>query len=287
MVKIVPGLLCLLAVLLTASSEGFALTREEVITRARSYVDIGWRCGPRNARREFNLLEPRRNYLGVTYNWGGFDSPELFLKKIRLGIVGGNHRKYCGNHLCRREDFAGLDCSGFVSRTWGTRRLSTQALPLIAIKILRNLLKPGDILNSHQKHVVLFDTFDDEGQMWIYESSSWVRQKGSPPAGVVYRPVDLGDDYVPRRFYKFIKLGDTVRTERPVLARERLKGGKRWTIPADTKGTIVQGPEFPFKPKDKKIPANVCYRVKYENGKEGWSILRDLLLIKEAESSQG
>jgi len=266
---------------LAAGTPGLALTRDDVMARARAYVELDWECGPRNAGSEFNLLEPGKRYSGVTYNWGGFDSLDQFLGKVGGGAVAGNYKKRCGENLCVRFDFAGLDCSGFISRCWEVPRYSTQALPAIAIKIPRRLLRPGDILNSKKKHVVLFDRLDEEGQMWVYEASSFVRQKGAPLAGVAYRAVDLGDEYVPRRFYKFIDAGDRVRTERPVPARAKLKGGKTWTIPAKTAGTVVQGLEFRGTPAAAGALAEVWYWIRYDNGREGWSTLQGLILVEE------
>jgi hypothetical protein len=259
------------------------VTREEVIACARSFVDLDWRCGRRNANSQYNQLQPGKSYSGVSYNWGGFDQPRDFLDKVESGKVAGNYRKRCGNRLCIRSDFAGLDCSGFVSRCWQVRRYSTTALPAIAIKIPRRMLKPGDILNSRNRHVVLFDSFDEEGQMWVYESSAWVRQKDAPPAGAVYRTVELGDAYVPRRFYRFIRIGDRVRAERAVTARERSMGGNRRTVPAKTAGTIVKGPEFKDGPPSDAAPSDVWYCIAFDNGTEGWCTLRDLILIEEAK----
>jgi hypothetical protein len=267
-----------------SQNSAWPITRDEVIQTAKSFVDLDWRCRRYNASREYNLLEPGKSYLGVSYNWGGFDLPSHFLKKVESGKVAGNYKKRCGDQLCVRYDFAGLDCSGLVSRCWQVRRYSTLALPVIAIKIPRKLLKPRDILNSRKKHVVLFDNYDEEGQMWAYEASAWVRQQGAPPAGVVFRTVDLGDEYVPRRFYKFINLGDRIRIERAVIARERFKGGKRWIIPAITTGTISKGPEFRDKSPSEKTPSDIWYFIDYDNGKRGWSTLRDLILIEEVKS---
>jgi len=259
------------------------ITRDEVMERAKTFVEIDWQCRPYNASREYNLLEPGKSYLGVSYNWGGFDLPSEFSKKVRSGKVAGNYKKRCGEQLCVRFDFAGLDCSGFVSRCWQVRRYSTLEFPIIAIKIPRKLLKPGDILNSRNKHVLLFHSYDSEGQMWAYESSAWVRQQGAPPAGVVFRSVDLGDEYVPRRFYKFINPGDRIRTARAVVARERFKGGKQWVIPARTTGTISNGPEFKESAHSDTKPSDVWYFIDYDNGKQGWSTLRDLILIEEGK----
>ena len=119
--------------------------------------------------------------------------------------------------------------------------------------------------------------------MWAYESSAWVRQQGAPPAGVAFRTVDLGEEYVPRRFYKFIDMGDRIRTERAVVAREKFKGGKRWVIPANTSGTISKGPEFKEKARSDTKPSDVWFFFDYQNGKRGWSTLRDLILNEEAE----
>ncbi len=262
--------------------DAWPITREEVIARARSFVEIDWKCGRNNANRQYNQLEPGRSYSGVSYNWGGFDLPGDFTDKVKSGKVAGNYRKRCGKILCVRYDFAGLDCSGLISRSWQVQRHSTASLPAISIRIPRKLLKPGDILNSRNKHAVLFDSFDEEGQMWVYESSSWVRQRGAPPAGVVYRTVDLGEDYVPRRFYKFIRIGDRVRTRHAVAVRERLRGGKSRPIPWKTGGTIVKGPEFRDRPSSAGKPSDVWYNIEFDNGSKGWSTLRGLVLVEEA-----
>jgi hypothetical protein len=261
----------------------WSITREEIISCAKTFVGLDWSCGRKNANPQFNQLQPGKSYNGVSYNWGGFDQPRDFLGKIESGKIAGNYKKRCGKKLCIRNDFAGLDCSGFISRCWQVRRYSTQAFPAIAIKVPRKMLKPGDILNSRNKHVVLFDSFDEEGEMWVYESSAWVRQKGAPPAGVVYRTVNLGDEYVPRRFYKFIHIGDRIRTERPVTARERFGGGKRRAVPEKTAGTLIKGPEFKGKASSETAPSEVWYFIAFDDGTKGWCTLRDLILIEEAK----
>jgi hypothetical protein len=57
--------------------DAWPITREEVIARARSFVEIDWKCGRNNANRQYNQLEPGRSYSGVSYNWGGFDLPGI------------------------------------------------------------------------------------------------------------------------------------------------------------------------------------------------------------------
>ncbi|MFJ8038906.1 VCBS repeat-containing protein [Kitasatospora sp. NPDC096147] len=54
------------------------------------------------------------------------------------------------------------DCSGYVSMAWHTgTSYSTRTLPGVATEIPRSQLKPGDILNSFEDHVILFEKWDD------------------------------------------------------------------------------------------------------------------------------
>ncbi|TRZ90959.1 hypothetical protein D4R89_03630 [bacterium] len=265
--------------ILAVSGYAEALTREEVIENASMYATVKWFCAKNNARKDYNLLTPGKQYRGVPYNWGGFDSTENFLKKVKKGVVAGNYRKMCGSNLCIRQDFAGLDCSGLVSRSWKIDRYSTKTFPNITIKVPRELLRPGDILNSQNKHVMLFDKFDDENQMWVYEAAYWVRAKGSPPAGVVYRSVDAGDDYVPRRYYKFIKPGERIKTDKTIVALHRLDGKGKFYIPAGTAGEILKGPTIRGKSRKSGMPSDVWVYVIFNSGKEGWATIRNLTLV--------
>lgn len=64
------------------------------------------------------------------------------------------------------------DCSGFVSMCWHTKTpgYSTRTLPDIAKQIKWSSLKRGDIVNSYDNHVMLFDKWsNDEGYIWIYD----------------------------------------------------------------------------------------------------------------------
>ncbi|MBU1711787.1 MAG: hypothetical protein KKD47_01660 [Proteobacteria bacterium] len=265
--------------LLTASGYAENPTRDEVIANASMYSNLKWFCEKKNARKDYNLLTPGKMYIGVPYNWGGFDSTDKFVKKVEKGVIAGNYKKKCGSKLCVREDFAGLDCSGLVSRSWEISRYTTRTFPGISIKIPRELLRPGDILNSENNHVVLFDKFDEDNQMWVYESAAWVRIRNAPPAGVVYRPVDLDNEYVPRRYYKFIENGDRVKTDKTIVALLKLDGKKKIYIPAGTTGEIVKGPAIRSKARKSRTPSDVWVYVKFGNGKEGWVTIRHLALV--------
>ena len=53
---------------------------------------------------------------------------------------------------------AGVDCSGFVLRSWGWRgaRHTTSSLANVTTAIALEDLRPGDILNDAGSHVRLF-----------------------------------------------------------------------------------------------------------------------------------
>jgi hypothetical protein len=263
----------------TGAGHAEGISREKVIEKASTYANLTWLCTKKNAKKDYNLLTPGKQYKGVPYNWGGFDSEDKFVKKVKSGVVAGNYKKRCGDQLCIRQDFAGLDCSGLVSRSWGTGRYTTTTLPGISIKIPRELLRPGDILNSEKEHVMLFDRFDEENQMWVYEAAAWVRVKSAPPAGVVYRSVDLDDDYMPRRYYKFIEPGERIRTDRTIIALRQINGKHKIYVPGGVKGKIVKGPTLSSKGRRSQAPTDVWVYIIFDNGSEGWAAIRHLTLV--------
>ena len=255
------------------------LTRDAVIANASLYANLTWVCTKKNAKKDYNLLTPGKEYRGVPYNWGGFDSPDRFVNKVEKGVIAGNYKKRCGTTLCIREDFAGLDCSGLVSRSWEIDRYSTATFPFISIKIPRELLLPGDILNSRNNHVMLFDKFDDDNQIWVYESAAWVRNKNAPPAGVIYRTVDTDAEYVPRRYYKFIAKNDRIKAEKTIVVLHQLNGRKKFYVKAGATGEILKGPAVRSKAQESRAPSDIWVYVKFNSGKEGWAAIRHLTLV--------
>jgi cell wall-associated NlpC family hydrolase len=67
--------------------------------------------------------EKEGTYESVSYNWGGFDTILEYNKKILSKIKAGNvNLKQSPLLSCA----AGVDCSGFISRSWGfTGKLGT------------------------------------------------------------------------------------------------------------------------------------------------------------------
>jgi hypothetical protein len=96
----------------------------------------------------------------MPYQWGGFDTPEMFLSKIAAGRKAGDIadpvKRQFGD-AATSSDACGIDCSGFISRCWNlTSPYSTAELPGICAPLKTWFhLSAGDIL-LNDKHVVLF-----------------------------------------------------------------------------------------------------------------------------------
>lgn len=260
-----------------------AITRDQIVSTAAEYAAINWLCSKRNAHRHYNDLLPGTRYNGLSYNMGGFDSLPRFEQKVRRGNIAGNVKRRCGKWLCIRRDFAGIDCAGFVSRCWGIIQYSCPTLSNISIVVPPGDLQPGDILNSENKHVMLFDRFDEDGESWVYESVAWLRIKHSPPAGVAHRSVDWDQSYVPRRFYQFIRIGDRVKTLRRQTLYYRPGLKARSVVPRLAKGRITDGPVADGNP-EHSIVGSVWYKIRFDNGKIGWCPIRHLSLTHESDS---
>jgi hypothetical protein len=149
---------------------------------------------------------------GIPYQWGGFDTPLTFDRKLKAGFYAGDvyteskrSKLYAGvsSRAC------GVDCSGFVSRCWKLARpYSTRELPLISHRLNSfGELQPGDIVNKHNVHVLLFERFLDKDKKYFmaYET-------GSPPSWKVLRHAisvkylkNLG--YLPYRYKNLVKDG--------------------------------------------------------------------------------
>lgn len=114
----------------------------------------------------------------MPYQWGGFDTPESFLKKIAAGKKAGdiaNDQKRQLGDRGTSSDCCGIDCSGLISRCWNlSRPYSTSEMPLIC-KALSSWdeLRTGDIL-LNEKHVVLFVKWNVPGkELAAYEAGPY------------------------------------------------------------------------------------------------------------------
>jgi hypothetical protein len=160
------------------------LSRQSVIETAFAFESIRWKVTPANYGSDpdtvctgFQRIR-RPGYLhgklgqearGIPYCWGCHGSLSQIRAKFDKGVLAGN--------VCTRNnprtDVAGVDCSAFVSATWGlAQHFTTLAIPTIA-KPLPNAwdMLPGDALNKPGSHVVLFLRFTQDKKAEVMEAS--------------------------------------------------------------------------------------------------------------------
>lgn len=107
---------------------------------------------------------------GVPYCWGCFGTLAQFQRKVERGVLAGN--------VCTRDDprrdVAGVDCSAFVSATWGlSRHFTTRDIPGITQELGNPWdLKPGDALNKAGSHVMLFVRFTPDRKAEVLEAAT-------------------------------------------------------------------------------------------------------------------
>ncbi|MES2708178.1 MAG: hypothetical protein V4726_16410 [Verrucomicrobiota bacterium] len=180
----------------------------EVMETARRYASHKWRGTAANVRHGTDsagiridtpdvtfqrtgampgFWAPGVETFGIPYQWGGFCTPEEFDRGIARGLAAGD--VYTGEKRRLLDDAVsreavGIDCSGYVSRCWklprsfSTRELASLCDPLPSWEDLR----PGDVLNTWNSHVILFSGWMDaeHRQLSFYET-------GGPPDWKVIR----------------------------------------------------------------------------------------------------
>ena len=118
---------------------------------------------------------------GIPYQWGGFSTIEEFEAGLRSGKAAGD--VYTDAKRSMLDDAVsteavGIDCSGFISRLWKLpRSYSTRELPGLCDEIPWTQLKPGDILNTHNAHCLLFAGWNDTGNVELLAFET-----GCPPS---------------------------------------------------------------------------------------------------------
>ncbi len=159
--------------------------RQQVIEAAFAFEGIQWLLTPQNYGRDpdtactgFSRIR-RPWYLegkvgqqvrGVPYCWGCHGSLAQFRANVERGTMAGN---VCTRNA-PRADVAGVDCSAFVSATWGLSvHYTTAAIPAIAKPVDNPWdLRPGDALNKPGSHVMLFLRFTPDRKAEVMEAST-------------------------------------------------------------------------------------------------------------------
>ncbi|MBR0800701.1 hypothetical protein JQ615_35605 [Bradyrhizobium jicamae] len=159
--------------------------RQQVIETAFAFEGVQWLVTPQNYGADpdtscsgFNRIR-RPWYLqgkmgqqvrGVPYCWGCHGSLANFQALMQRGVKAGN---VCTKNE-PRNDVAGVDCSAFVSASWGLSvHYTTAAIPAIAKPVSDPWeLRPGDALNRPGSHVMLFLRFTPDRRAEVMESST-------------------------------------------------------------------------------------------------------------------
>lgn len=198
------------------------LTRAKILQTAAAFAGIRWTVLPNNYGPEedklcsgFNGRIRRPMYMigkqaqqvqGVPYCWGCQGSLPQFISRIQKGTLAGN--------VCTKEnprpDVAGVDCSSFVSATWGlSTHFTTAAIPAIAQQLSNPWdLKPGDALDKPGSHVVLFVGFTPDRQAKVIEASPGACQ-GKVCQNTYPLSSLLSRGFIPVRYRGLVETADT------------------------------------------------------------------------------
>lgn len=188
----------------SVKTEPPGVTRREVMAIAQTYLSHPWTAAPANVFHGLDADAIRVDTpdigqqpggwwktgavnTGLPYCWGGFETPESFDAKLRQGKYAGDiytlqKRKLLDDAVSRHT--AGIDCSGLISRCWklprsySTRELAALCVPLASY----GQLLPGDVLNLHNAHALLFDGYTDATLMRMI-----IIEVGSDPQWKVQR----------------------------------------------------------------------------------------------------
>ena len=198
---------CVALLSVVSPARAQSISRAEALQIAESYIQHHWQSSSKNLLhgRDANGVEvhtPDRDggrgvplqacwrvdseNVGVTYKWGGLDTPASFDAGIKAGKAAGD--VYTAKK--RRLDDAGVsdaavgvDCSGFISRCWKLKkRHSTYNFAEICQTLQSpDALKPADIMNQRAGHALLFVKWLDreKKRALFYESAPFSKTLAS------------------------------------------------------------------------------------------------------------
>lgn len=160
------------AAMVVASADASAITREEVLVRARAYTVHRWSSSAPNQTAScsaaYKSLFPAGDYVGLPYDWGGYMSLFTFDQQIVQGYGAGS-QETDGVLECT----AGVDCSGFVSMAWGSGHYTTSSIPSATSVITTAQLLPGDVFNQAGFHVAMFTNLLQSGAPALVEAAGY------------------------------------------------------------------------------------------------------------------
>lgn len=172
-------------------------SRDSCMSIASTYCYAVWTANQGNCNATYNHYTVGQITMGIDYQWGGYDTLPAALDKLNAGAIAGNSYPRV---LDRNPHWAGLDCSGYVSRCWMSGRYQTSNFYNICSTVSFADLYKGDITNYAGKHCRLFDSFS----MGTHFLVSYECTEGVYPGRVVHRVLARDNHYVPMRYLYII-----------------------------------------------------------------------------------
>ena len=201
------------------------IPRNEVIDTAWAHASVTWVCDSINAAPVpecpdwYSDYQVGQTYVGMAYEWGGWDTTPLFLTNLANGLRAGAHSD---NDCIPWGDppwATGEDCSGLVSRAWQLPyKHSTSMFPGICDTIPFDSLQPGDILDWPGHHSVIFHRWLNNARTHLYVFQSTDRRPGPSTTGHDARPRSAYAQYIALRYHGI----EPAVTERPETSRSQL-----------------------------------------------------------------
>ncbi|WP_372371490.1 hypothetical protein [Candidatus Uabimicrobium sp. HlEnr_7] len=157
------------------------ISRSQIIWNAEAFLGVYWSCSSKNKTGLKTLPDGSKirtpswvtsgSHYKIPYKWGGFTSVSVFKQKASQGkYAGSNYTKSVswGDNYC-----VGVDCSGFVSRAWGTsKKYGTSTIGQVSTQLSSvSKLKKGDALNKRGSHIVLVIENNPSGTVNVIEAS--------------------------------------------------------------------------------------------------------------------
>lgn len=169
---LLPALAATIGILATLTTSAHALSRDEILSRAKGFTYHPWRSSAANQRgtcasenASYVSLSAPGDYVGVPYDWGGYMSLFTFDQGIARGLGAGS-QSTDGILACA----VGLDCSGFVSQAWGVGHFTTSSLDQTSGAIAQASMLAGDVYNKAGYHVAMYSHSLGNGEPVFYEA---------------------------------------------------------------------------------------------------------------------
>ncbi|MFO0566102.1 MAG: hypothetical protein U0263_10605 [Polyangiaceae bacterium] len=180
------------AALLGGVTTARAVTRTEVLVKAKSFAFHPWSAKAQNTTASCNgaykSVYAPGDYMGLPYDWGGYMSLFTFDQQIAQGYGAGS---YPADGVL--DCTSGVDCSGFVSQCWTSGHFTTSTIDQVSSVVSQSSMLAGDIFNDAGNHMALFSHLLGNGEPVLYEAVFYNAHLSMPGWSWL-------NGYVPRRY---------------------------------------------------------------------------------------